>query len=107
MRDRREFPDDGSNAPQWLPYPISHERVGDPNGTGFGSFFNHFSSKAELFEVAAADVLDELGALLDQLSVDVDDPCTVPKPRCDGFDLQVRPPVGLARIMPWPHTCST
>jgi hypothetical protein len=34
-------------------------------------------------------------------------PCTVPKPRCDGFDLQVRPPVGLARIMPWPHTCST
>ena len=33
--------------------------------------------------------------------------CTVPKPRCDGFDLQVRPPVGLARIMPWPHTCST
>jgi len=33
--------------------------------------------------------------------------CTVPKPRCDGYDLQVRPPACPARIMPWPHACST
>jgi len=33
MRDRREFPDDGSDAPQWRPYPTSHDKVGDPKGT--------------------------------------------------------------------------
>jgi hypothetical protein len=47
------------------------------------------------------------GGLLAQLTKRLVESCTVPKPRCDGFDLQVRPPVGLARIMPWPHTCST
>jgi AcrR family transcriptional regulator len=52
----------------------SIQEITEAADVGFGSFYNHFSSKAELFEVAAADVLDELGALLDQLSVDVDDP---------------------------------
>jgi hypothetical protein len=41
---------------------------------GFGSFYNHFSSKAELFEAAVEDVLEETGQLLDRLSTDVDDP---------------------------------
>ena len=52
----------------------SIQEITDTADVGFGSFYNHFSSKAELFEAAVADVLDELGALLDQLSVDVDDP---------------------------------
>lgn len=41
---------------------------------GFGSFYNHFASKAELFEAAVSEALEELGQLLDELSSDVDDP---------------------------------
>lgn len=41
---------------------------------GFGSFYNHFTSKAELFEVAVLDVLDEVGELLDGIGDEGDDP---------------------------------
>jgi len=41
---------------------------------GMGSFYNHFDSKEELFEAAVADVLDNHGALLDQLTGSIDDP---------------------------------
>jgi AcrR family transcriptional regulator len=41
---------------------------------GMGSFYNHFESKEELFEVAVADVLDNHGALLDQLTEAIEDP---------------------------------
>ncbi|HTF49757.1 MAG TPA: TetR/AcrR family transcriptional regulator [Pseudonocardia sp.] len=52
----------------------SVQEITEAADVGFGSFYNHFSSKPELFEAAVADVLDELGELLDQLSVDVEDP---------------------------------
>jgi AcrR family transcriptional regulator len=41
---------------------------------GMGSFYNHFDSKEELFEAAVADVLDNHGALLDQLTASIEDP---------------------------------
>jgi AcrR family transcriptional regulator len=41
---------------------------------GMGSFYNHFDSKEELFEAAVADVLDNHGALLDQLTAGMEDP---------------------------------
>jgi AcrR family transcriptional regulator len=41
---------------------------------GMGSFYNHFESKDELFEAAVADVLDNHGALLDQLTEAIEDP---------------------------------
>lgn len=41
---------------------------------GMGSFYNHFDSKEELFEAAVAEVLDAHGALLDDLTADLDDP---------------------------------
>src|SRR5437868_279051 len=41
---------------------------------GMGSFYNHFDSKEQLFEAAVNDTLDELGALLDKLTVDGEDP---------------------------------
>ena len=41
---------------------------------GMGSFYNHFDSKEELFEAAVAEVLDDHGALLDQLTASIDDP---------------------------------
>ena len=52
----------------------SIQEITDAADVGFGSFYNHFSSKTELFEAAVADVLEELGALFDRLSVDVEDP---------------------------------
>jgi AcrR family transcriptional regulator len=41
---------------------------------GMGSFYNHFDSKEQLFEVAVADVLDAHGAMLDRLTESIDDP---------------------------------
>lgn len=41
---------------------------------GMGSFYNHFESKDQLFEVAVAEVLDNHGALLDALTGSLDDP---------------------------------
>ncbi|GAY19088.1 putative TetR-family transcriptional regulator [Mycobacterium sp. shizuoka-1] len=44
---------------------------------GMGSFYNHFQSKDELFEAAVGDVLDSHGAVLDELTADIDDPAAV------------------------------
>lgn len=44
---------------------------------GMGSFYNHFDSKEQLFEAAVTDVLDTHGAVLDQLTADIDDPAAV------------------------------
>jgi AcrR family transcriptional regulator len=41
---------------------------------GMGSFYNHFSTKEELFEAAVTDALDDLGALLDGFTESVSDP---------------------------------
>lgn len=44
---------------------------------GMGSFYNHFSSKEELFEAAVLDVLDAHGELLDQLTAAMEDPAEI------------------------------
>ncbi len=41
---------------------------------GMGSFYNHFSSKEELFEAAVMEVLDAHGELLDELTATMEDP---------------------------------
>lgn len=41
---------------------------------GMGSFYNHFDSKEQLFEAAVNEILDQLGALLDKLTVNGEDP---------------------------------
>jgi AcrR family transcriptional regulator len=41
---------------------------------GMGSFYNHFSTKEELFEAALTDALDDLGALLDGFTGSISDP---------------------------------
>ncbi len=41
---------------------------------GMGSFYNHFDSKEELFRAAVNEVLDELGAILDRLNAEGEDP---------------------------------
>jgi AcrR family transcriptional regulator len=52
----------------------SIQEITDSADVGFGSFYNHFGSKDELFEAAVTDVLEELGQSFDQLTLDVDDP---------------------------------
>ncbi|MEU8110080.1 TetR/AcrR family transcriptional regulator [Nonomuraea muscovyensis] len=44
---------------------------------GMGSFYNHFSSKDELFRAAVEDALDRHGAGLDELTRDMNDPAEV------------------------------
>lgn len=41
---------------------------------GMGSFYNYFDSKEDLFAAAVAEALDAHGALLDALTVDIEDP---------------------------------
>jgi AcrR family transcriptional regulator len=41
---------------------------------GMGSFYNHFDSKEELFQAAVNEALDELGAILDKLTAEGEDP---------------------------------
>jgi AcrR family transcriptional regulator len=52
----------------------SIQEITNAADVGFGSFYNHFGSRTELFEAAVTDVLEELGALFDRLSVHVEDP---------------------------------
>ena len=44
---------------------------------GMGSFYNHFDSKDELFHAAIEDALDGFGTVLDQLTLDMDDPAEI------------------------------
>jgi AcrR family transcriptional regulator len=44
---------------------------------GFGSFFNHFTAKEELFQAAATDTLVTYAALLGRLVKGIDDPAEI------------------------------
>lgn len=41
---------------------------------GMGTFYNHFSTKEELFEAAVLDVIDRHGDILDEMTAQMDDP---------------------------------
>jgi AcrR family transcriptional regulator len=41
---------------------------------GFGTFYNHFATKTELFDAAVTDALEEYGRLLDGVTQHIDDP---------------------------------
>ena len=41
---------------------------------GFGSFYNHFDSKEQLFQTASQDVLERWGQLIDRASAGITDP---------------------------------
>jgi AcrR family transcriptional regulator len=59
------------------PAEVSIQEITDTADVGFGSFYNHFESKADLFDAALEDVLEEHGALFDALTADMDDPAEV------------------------------
>ncbi|WP_327010596.1 TetR/AcrR family transcriptional regulator [Dactylosporangium sp. NBC_01737] len=44
---------------------------------GMGSFYNHFDSREQLFDAAVEDALERHGALLDELTQNLDDPAHV------------------------------
>ena len=44
---------------------------------GFGSFYNHFDSKEQLFQTAAEEVMERWGQMIDRASASVSDPAEV------------------------------
>lgn len=52
----------------------SIQAIADRADVGFGSFYNHFASKTDLFDEAATDALDEYGRAIDAALDGVDDP---------------------------------
>ena len=59
------------------PAEVSIQEITDTADVGFGSFYNHFESKGDLFDAALEEVLEEHGALFDALTADMDDPAEV------------------------------
>jgi len=52
---------------------VSIQEITDTADVGFGSFYNHFETKAELFEAAVSEVLEEYGESLDRACADLTD----------------------------------
>jgi len=59
------------------PAQISIQEITEAADVGFGSFYNHFESKQDLFDVAIEEALDEHGAMLDALTAGISDPAEV------------------------------
>jgi AcrR family transcriptional regulator len=59
------------------PAQISIQEITEAADVGFGSFYNHFESKQDLFDVAIEEALDEHGAMLDALTAEIADPAEV------------------------------
>ncbi len=52
----------------------SIQEITDKADIGFGSFYNHFTSKDELFRVASAEVLERWGQMIDDACAGITDP---------------------------------
>ena len=59
------------------PAAVSIQEITDTADVGFGSFYNHFESKVELFDAAIEEVFEEQGALFDALTAEMEDPAEV------------------------------
>ncbi|MDX6740151.1 TetR/AcrR family transcriptional regulator [Actinocorallia sp. A-T 12471] len=55
----------------------SVQQITDAADVGFGSFYNHFTSKAQLFEAAIAETLDQHAGLVQEATAAMDDPAEV------------------------------
>ncbi len=55
----------------------SIQEITDKADIGFGSFYNHFTSKEELFHVASAEVLERWGQMIDHACAGITDPAEV------------------------------
>ena len=52
----------------------SIQEITDEADIGFGSFYNHFDSKEQLFQTASEEVLERWGQLIDRATADITDP---------------------------------
>ncbi len=59
------------------PAEVSIQEITDAADVGFGSFYNHFQSKQDLFGAAVEEVLEEHGAMLDAVTAGIADPAEV------------------------------
>lgn len=59
------------------PAEVSIQEITDAADVGFGTFYNHFTSKQELFDAAVEEVIEEHGAMLDKVTADLHDPAEV------------------------------
>lgn len=65
----------------------SIQAIAERADVGFGSFYNHFDSKTELFEAAVVDALEEFGQSFDERLAGIDDPAELV---AAGFRLSAR-----------------
>ncbi|GAV44161.1 TetR/AcrR family transcriptional regulator [Streptomyces acidiscabies] len=65
----------------------SIQAIAERADVGFGSFYNHFESKADLFEAAVVDALEEFGQAFDEHLTGIDDPAELV---AAGFRLSAR-----------------
>ncbi|MFJ6727390.1 TetR/AcrR family transcriptional regulator [Streptomyces sp. NPDC091281] len=66
---------------------VSIQTIAERADVGFGSFYNHFASKADLFEAAVLDALEEFGRSFDARLRGIDDPAELV---AAGFRLSAR-----------------
>lgn len=66
---------------------VSIQAIAERADVGFGSFYNHFASKTELFEAAVVDALEEFGQGFDERLTGIDDPAELV---AAGFRLSAR-----------------
>jgi AcrR family transcriptional regulator len=55
----------------------SIQEITEKADIGFGSFYNHFTSKEQLFQVASAEVLERWGRMIDHACAGIPDPAEV------------------------------
>ncbi|MEW1910022.1 TetR/AcrR family transcriptional regulator [Kitasatospora sp. NPDC085895] len=56
---------------------VSIQEITEAADVGFGSFYNHFTSKDELFDAAVALTLEQHGELLESVAGDLEDPAEI------------------------------
>ncbi|MER6355930.1 TetR/AcrR family transcriptional regulator [Streptomyces sp. NPDC001634] len=66
---------------------VSIQAIAERADVGFGSFYNHFESKTELFDAAVVDALEEFGQTFDERLSGIDDPAELV---AAGFRLSAR-----------------
>ncbi len=70
----------------------SIQEITEAADIGFGSFYNHFESKDQLFETASSEVLERWGRMIDRASGGITDPAEV-------FSISLR----LSARLGWTH----
>ena len=56
------------------PAEVSIQEITEAADVGFGSFYNHFDSKEQLFETASGEVLERWGQMIDRACAGISDP---------------------------------